>query len=98
MDEIAIIEVNEILKLCNAHRLTESEITRLTKAGNNPVDLCGYHDTSATVLGWRSVYDTDTTQQLDLLVEIATADGCTITRPPAKIPQVDIPIFAGGIL
>lgn len=97
MDEIAIIEVNAVLKLVNASRLSDQEIVRLDKAGQAPDDLCGYYDTSAVVLGWRSAYDNDTEQQIDLLVDIASTDGCEVTRPAEAIPKVNIPIFGGGI-
>jgi hypothetical protein len=96
MDEIAVIEVNAILKLVIASRLSDQEIVRLDKAGQAPADLCGYYDTTATLLGWRSAYDNDTSQQLDLLVEIATTDGCEVTRPAEQTPDVNIPIFGGG--
>jgi hypothetical protein len=97
MDEIQVIEVNAILKLVNATRLTENEITRLEKDGESPADLCAYYATANKILGWRSSYDNDATKQIDLLVTIAATDDCTIAPATVETPLVNIPIFAGGL-
>ena len=97
MDEISIIEVNAMLALVESTRLTENEITRLTKAGQNPQELCEYYDTTALLLGWRSEYDNDVKSQLSLLSDIAKTDDCEIVQPALSTPDVDIPVFAGGL-
>jgi hypothetical protein len=97
MDEIQIIEVNAILKLVMATRLTDNEVIRLEKAGENPLDLCGYYGTANLTLGWRSSYDNDATKQITLLVTIAATDSCEITAANVETPIVNIPVFAGGL-
>ena len=97
MDEIAIIEINSILGLINSTRLTENEITRLNKAEQDPLSLCEYYDTTALLLGWRSDYDNDAKKQLELLTEIAATDECEVAQPALSTPDVNIPVFAGGL-
>jgi hypothetical protein len=97
MDDIQVIEVNAILKLVNATRLTDNEVIRLEKDGEDPIDLCGYYGTANKSLGWRSSYDNDATKQIDLLITIAATDDCTITAAKVEVPDVNIPIFAGGL-
>lgn len=97
MEEIAIIEVNSLLKLVEATRLTDNEITRLTKAGNNPTDLEGYYNTALQALEWRESYHPNARQQIELLKETAFDDEIVIEPEAPVVVDVKIPIFAIGL-
>ena len=97
MNEVAVLEINSILELINSTRLTENEIIRLDKAGEAPVDNCGYYETTATLLGWRMEYDTNASAQFDLMISFASSEGCSIIKPEVPVVDVNIPMFAGGL-
>lgn len=98
MDELAIIEVNKVLGLCEAYLLTDAEITQLTKLGENPSSTCGYYSTAQIVLTTRAKFDTSVNDQLGALVVWASLDSCPIELAPEVVPEVDIPFYAGALI
>ena len=96
MSEIAIVEINKLLDLCDAYLLTQAEIDLLNKTGHDPRDMAGYYDCAQTVLEKRSENDTRCNEQLTMLQALAKTDGIELELEPEKVPQVDIPMFGGS--
>ena len=97
LSEIAIIEINDLLVLCDSYRLNQSEIDGLNKTGADPASTCQYYDTAQIVLTKRSKYDTTQNNSLEQLEILAGIDGCSITLEPEIIPAVNIPVFGGSL-
>ena len=97
ISEIAIIEVNKLIGLCDSYLMTQSEIDYLNQIGNAPVSICEYYDTTKIVFDRRVVTDSTINAALDMLAALSQLDGCTIELDPVLIPDVDIPIFAGAL-
>lgn len=97
LSEIAIVEINKLLDLCDAYLLTQAEIDLLNKTGHAPEDVAGYYDSAQTVLEKRSENDTRCNDQLTMLQALAVSDSVDLELQPEKVPQVDIPIFGGSI-
>lgn len=97
MDETAIIQVDALLKLVEAFRLTDNEIATLNKAGHEPTDQEGYYLTAQQVLAWRTAYNAQAKQQLAKLSELAGLDGYDLPQVATHVPEVSIPIFGIGL-
>lgn len=98
MNELAVIEVDELLKLVEAFRLTPSEIAKLNKAGHAPVDQEGYYNSALQVLQWRTETNPNAINQISALVVLAGYDGVALTPDEPETPTVNIPIFGIGLL
>lgn len=97
MDGQAIIEVDALLKMVGAFRLTENEITKLEKAGHDPADLDGYYLATQQALSWRTSTNPQAAQQLDELAELAAMDAVDLPQPNIETPVVHVPIFGIGL-
>lgn len=97
MDELAVIEVNKILSLCDTYLLTDGELNYLNEIGQNPQSTCEYYDTAQITLDRRARTDTTINAALDALKAFATVDGCMITLAPEVIPDVDVPMLGGAL-
>lgn len=97
MNENSIIEVDALLKLVEASRLTGNEIVKLNKADHNPSDEEGYYITAQQVLVWRTSFNPNAKTQLDDLAELASLDSVTLPAPNIEAPVVHVPIFAIGL-
>lgn len=98
MSELAIVEIDALLKLVNAFRMTKQEVIKLDKAGHAPVDMTGYYTAALQVLQWRTDSNANATQQIDELITMAAYDGVELEAEAPEIPQVNIPIFGIGLL
>lgn len=97
MNETAIIEIDAILRLVDASRMTGNEIVKLDKAGHQPNEEEGYYLAAQQVLSWRTVFNPNAKAQLDALSELATLDGVILPEPEVTVPEVHVPIFALGL-
>lgn len=97
MNESNIIEVDALLKLVEAARLTGNEIVKLEKAGHNPSDDEGYYLTAQQTLIWRTSYNANAKGQLEALAELADLDSITLPEPVIEVPEVHVPVFAIGL-
>lgn len=97
MNEIAIIEIDNLLGLVDAARTNTDEIIIMEKAGLDPVDEQSYYEAANYLLGWRSKYNPNTVAQQKTLSKIAEMEGIILVEPAFEVPQVNIPIFAMGM-
>lgn len=97
MNETAVIEVDAILKLVDAFRLTGNEIVKLDKAGQHPTDEEGYYLAAQQTLVWRTSFNAQAVQQLEALAELADLDAITLPAFVAEVPVVQVPIFGIGL-
>lgn len=97
MNENNIIEVDAILKLVDASRLTGNEIVKLDKAGHDPADEEGYYLTAQQALSWRTAFNPNAKAQLEDLEQLAQMDGITLPEAEVTIPEVHVPIFGIGL-
>ena len=97
LSETAVIEINNILKLCETYLLTAGEIAYLNEIGADPLVTCDYYNSSQVVLTKRAKTDTSINTSLNALKVFADLDSCDITLAPEVVPAVDIPFFAGSI-
>lgn len=97
MNESNIIEVDALLKLVEAARLTGNEIVKLDKAGHNPSDEEGYYLTAQQVLSWRTSFNANAAGQLEALAELAVLDGIILPATVIETPEVVVPIFGIGL-
>lgn len=98
MSELAIVEVDQLLKLVDAFRMTTQEVIKLDKAGHSPVDQNGYYTAALQVLQWRTDTNPGAVQQINELVTMASYDGVELDPETPEIPVVNIPIFGLGLL
>lgn len=97
MNEIAIIEVDALLKLVDAFRMTPNEIAILDKDGHAPADGEGYYMAAQQVLAWRTAYNAQAGKQLEKLGALAAMDGYTLPPISTTTPEVHVPIFGIGL-
>lgn len=92
-----VIEVDALLKLVDAFRLTPNEIVKLNKAGHDPSDEEGYYLTAQQALVWRSTFNAQAAQQLEALAELASMESIELPPPAIETPEVHVPIFGIGL-
>jgi hypothetical protein len=97
MNENNIIEVNAVLRLVGAFRMSDNEITTLDKAGHDPIDMEGYYSSANFVLQARSATNPRAQRQSDELAKLAKYDGFDIAPIIADVAKVNVPFFAGGL-
>lgn len=97
MNEIAIIEIDNLLGLVDAARLNTDEILIMEKAGLDPSDGAGYYEATNYLLGWRSRYNPNTVSQQKVLAKLAGMENIVLPEPAFELPQVHVPIFALGL-
>lgn len=97
MNENNIIEVDALLKLVEAARLTGNEIVKLNKADHNPSDDEGYYLTAQQALSWRTGFNANAAGQLEALAELAVLDGIILPAVAVETPEVVVPIFGIGL-
>lgn len=97
MNEIAIIEIDNLLGLVDAARTNGDELLIMDKAGLDPVDDQGYYEAANYLLGWRSRYNPNTVSQQKTLAKLAEMEGIGLVTPTFETPQVNVPIFAMGL-
>lgn len=97
MNENNVIEINAILKLVGAFRLSDNEIIKLDKAGYSPTDLEGYYSAANFILQERSATNPRAKVQSTELVKLAMYDGYELEIIIPDVAEVGIPIFGGGL-
>lgn len=97
MTPIAVIEIDALLKLVDAFRLTANEIAILEKDGHNPDEAEGYYLAAQQTLAWRTAYNAQAKQQLTRLNGLALMDGYDLPPISTHVPEVSVPIFGIGL-
>ncbi|HDM8140696.1 TPA: hypothetical protein P0E12_004986 [Vibrio harveyi] len=97
LSEIAIIEIDKILELCDAFASTQREIDLCNSLSFEPSTTCQYYEVAKIILENRAISDNMANDQLNVLVALANVDGCEIELDPVEVPDVDIPIFCLGV-
>ena len=92
IDHNHIIDINHILELCGAAKLTDEEINFMNATGQTVANDCDLYTVAYSVIIERSSSQ-DLTKPIERIKTLADSKGCSITEQAIKKDPVNVPIF-----